>query len=204
VRGRNFATAPTNECVCRMPVSGSEQSLGMLNDAPTSAWDRELEELFLRTGTTRRFVPASEGGMGARKLNQCLTPRESTAACRIWWMGRAAVLERAVTGGLSSPVVLNLWAPGGPDQDCDVRSGRCRRGKAGHRSRRRRSSVNVGSDLASPSPPGSRPGGGQARRSLMRPGRGGVAVVLRGRESRPHGEGRQREGSRCAVGEGRC
>ncbi len=34
-----------------MPVSGSEQSLGMLNDAPTSAWDRELEELFLRTGS---------------------------------------------------------------------------------------------------------------------------------------------------------
>lgn len=33
-------------------------------------------------------VPASEDGMGARKLNQWLTSRESSAACRIWWMGR--------------------------------------------------------------------------------------------------------------------
>jgi hypothetical protein len=31
--------------------------------------------------------------MGARKLNQWMKLRESSAACRIWWMGRAVVLE---------------------------------------------------------------------------------------------------------------
>ncbi|WP_413102892.1 group II intron reverse transcriptase/maturase [Streptomyces sp. Inha503] len=55
-----------------------------------------------RIDTTRRFVPASEDGMGVRKLNRWLKPRESSAACRIWWMGRAAVLESALSGGLSS------------------------------------------------------------------------------------------------------
>lgn len=34
-----------------MPVSWCEQSLDMLNDAPVNVWDRELEELFLRTGS---------------------------------------------------------------------------------------------------------------------------------------------------------
>jgi hypothetical protein len=33
-----------------MPVSWCEQSLDMLNDAPVNVWDRELEELLLRTG----------------------------------------------------------------------------------------------------------------------------------------------------------
>jgi len=53
--------------------------------------------------------------------------------------------------------------------------------------------VNAGSDPASPSPTGSQSAGGQAQRPLMASGRGGAAVVLRGRESRPHGEGRQRD-----------
>lgn len=34
-----------------MLVSWCEQSLDMLNDAPVNVWDRELEELFLRTGS---------------------------------------------------------------------------------------------------------------------------------------------------------
>jgi SRSO17 transposase len=34
-----------------MPVSWYEQSFDMLNDAPVNVWDRELEELFLRTGS---------------------------------------------------------------------------------------------------------------------------------------------------------
>lgn len=34
-----------------MPVSWCEQSLDMLNDAPVNVWDRELEELLLRTGS---------------------------------------------------------------------------------------------------------------------------------------------------------
>jgi hypothetical protein len=52
--------------------------------------------------------------------------------------------------------------------------------------------VNVGTALAAPSPPAGQVGDGQDRRRLMPPGRGGASVVVRGRESRSHGEGRQR------------
>jgi hypothetical protein len=43
---------------------------------------------------------------------------------------------------------------------------------------------------------------GKARCRLMGAGRGGVRVVVRGRESRPHGEGGQQDGSirRCSGG----
>src|SRR5689334_13119506 len=134
--------------------------------------------------------------MGARKLNQWLTSRESSAACRTWWMGRFAVLESALSDGLSSPAASIPWASEGPDQDCDVRSVAMLPGYSWAPKPSQRSSVNVGSDLASPVPSGLQPGGGQARRPLMTPDRGGVAVVLGGRESRSHGEGRQRDGSR--------
>jgi hypothetical protein len=51
-------------------------------------------------------------------------------------------------------------------------------------------SVNVGTATVSPSRPC---GAGQARGQLMGPSRGGVPVVVRGRESRSHGEGGQQE-----------
>ena len=54
------------------------------------------------------------------------------------------------------------------------------------------SGVNVGTIPAVPSPAGSQLAGGKARRRLMPPGWGGGPVVVRGRESRPHGEGVQR------------
>lgn len=49
--GTDFPTAPHERVLCRMPVSWCEQSLDMLNDAQVNVWDRELEELFLRTGS---------------------------------------------------------------------------------------------------------------------------------------------------------
>jgi hypothetical protein len=52
-----------------------------------------------------------------------------------------------------------------------------------------RSMVNVGSVPAVPAGP--REGPGQAHRPLLPSGRGGGPVVVRGRESRPHGEGVQ-------------
>lgn len=51
--------------------------------------------------------------------------------------------------------------------------------------------VNMGTVPVLPVRPRIRRGGGQARRQLTGPGRGGAAVVLRARESRAHGEGRQ-------------
>ena len=52
--------------------------------------------------------------------------------------------------------------------------------------------VNVGTISAPPSPPVSQTGGGKARRRLTAWRWDGVPVVVRGRESRPHGEGGQR------------
>jgi hypothetical protein len=52
--------------------------------------------------------------------------------------------------------------------------------------------VNVGTDLVVPSPASVMLVGGKACRRLMPPDRGGGSVVVRGRESRPHGEGIQR------------
>lgn len=54
------------------------------------------------------------------------------------------------------------------------------------------SRVNVGTISAVPSPASSQLVGGKARRQLMLPGWGGGPVVVRGRESRSHGEGVQR------------
>ena len=51
--------------------------------------------------------------------------------------------------------------------------------------------VNVGTVSGLPSPPPSQGGDGQVRRRLMARGWDGASVVVRGRESRPHGEGRQ-------------
>lgn len=54
------------------------------------------------------------------------------------------------------------------------------------------SGVNVGTILAVPSLASGLLAGGKARRRLMPPGWGGGPVVVRGRESRLHGEGVQR------------
>jgi hypothetical protein len=88
---------------------------------------------------------------------------------------------------------------GGRGGICVCPTARCR-GRAGHQSRHRGSVVNVGTAPVSPFPPAIQVGGGQARRLLMTPGRGGAPVVVRGRESRPHGEGGQQSRS---VGTGR-
>jgi hypothetical protein len=55
--------------------------------------------------------------------------------------------------------------------------------------------VNVGTIPGSPFPPHRQCGGGQARCRLTDLGWDGGPVVVRGRESRPHGEGAQRVSS---------
>jgi retron-type reverse transcriptase len=59
--------------------------------------------------------------------------------------------------------------------------------------------VNVGTARWSPSPPLGQSGGGKAHRRLMAAGWGGAFVVVRARESRAHGEGRQQDRS-CWTG----
>jgi hypothetical protein len=65
------------------------------------------------------------------------------------------------------------------------------------------SRVNVGTIPAVPFPASSQLVGGKARRWLMPSGWGGGPVVVRGRESRSHGEGVQRVRSINADREGR-
>jgi hypothetical protein len=85
---------------------------------------------------------------------------------------------------------------------------RRRRGTAGHRGRQ---SVigERGNPPMSPSPVCSQQdSGGKTHRRLKASGGDGGSVVLRGRESRPHGEGSQqacsREHEKEAIGEYRC
>jgi hypothetical protein len=126
-----------------------------------------------------------------KALNQWRKPREESAARQPWWMGRVAVLERlyAMAAPLFVPVEDGrgeAWANTaicGPGDAVGVKLG------AGPVER---TSVNVGSDSTLPFPHDSWSCGGQAQRPLWASGRGGAVVVLRGRESRPHGEGRQR------------
>ena len=63
--------------------------------------------------------------------------------------------------------------------------------------------VNMGTTLVLPNPIGHEPKGGNVRRPPMAPGWGGGPVVVRGRESRPHGEGVQRVRGTQATREGR-
>jgi len=65
------------------------------------------------------------------------------------------------------------------------------------------SGVNVGTIPAVPFPASSPLAGGKARRRLMPLGGDGGPVVVRGRESRSHGEGVQRDRSIHADREGR-
>ena len=58
--------------------------------------------------------------------------------------------------------------------------------------------VNVGTVSGLPSPPPGQGGDGQAHRQLTAPGWGGGSVVVRGRESRSHGEGTQRVRNRSS------
>ena len=65
------------------------------------------------------------------------------------------------------------------------------------------SRVNVGTIPVAPFPASYQLVGGKVRRRLMPPGWGGGVVVVRGRESRPHGEGPQRVRSIQATRGGR-
>jgi hypothetical protein len=120
------------------------------------------------------------------------------------------------------PQVQNRLQPGGYGPDRSARSGEVRPGdsvvgqsgrRGGHGEGLRRShgdaageklgaspversAVNVGTVLGSSSPPAGQVGGGQARRQLWAQGPGGALVVVRGRQSRLHGEGEQSSRSR--------
>src|SRR6266508_3175164 len=113
-------------------------------------------------------------------------------------MGRAAVRARPSAGQRDFDTgELGRW--GGHAERLRRRRGEAAGEKLGT-APVNRDVGNVGTLLGLPFPPASQAGGGQARRRLWALGGGGAAVVVRARESRPQGEGRQQARS---VGAGR-
>jgi hypothetical protein len=144
-----------------------------------------------RAGTTGRPSARSARRKGVTEVNQWLKPLKRDAGSNLVDVGRIAAhavrdcgrglrSRRNAVGGEAARKVCGVLVAmlqgeelGADPVDRDV--------------------VNVGTV---PVPPIC---GGQARCRLLVPGRGGGSVVVRGRESRPHGEGTQ-QASRAVAG----
>lgn len=156
--------------------------------------------------TTRRASTARWSGLGKRDgtvyvRNQRLNASQAHPPAPTWrmWAGQRSV--PAVMSRRGTPGAGRIAARETTVKVCGVVVA----GPQGHSWAPRPSSgstVNVGTHRAVPDPRRVQRRGGKARRRLMPPGGGGGPVVVRGRESRPHGEGVQRirSGQRIAGG----
>lgn len=133
---------------------------------------------------------------GATRVNQWLNPLKGGTGSNLADVGRATA--RADQHGcgrrLRSRRFMSVGRPS--PQCCGFGGGEAVAAELGADPANRHA-VNVGTVAVLPFPPSSQGGGGQAHRRLMTPQRGGGSVVVRGRESRPHGEGTQRVRSCC-------
>lgn len=111
------------------------------------------------------------------------------------WAGRNDETALYAGGSLHAP---REGLRGGPRETAIARGMACR-GKVGCRP----GQTDHGERGKRPVRAGLRCQPGKARRLLMRSGRGGVRVVVRGRESRPHGEGGQQDRSMRSRSGGR-
>jgi hypothetical protein len=124
---------------------------------------------------------------GVAEANQWSNPLKRGIGSNLADVGRDAV--RAVPDGMATPwLVFRGWR-GGHGEGLRRTHGEAAGEKLGAVPVDR-SAMNVGTILGLPV------WCGQARCRLLAPGWGGAFVVVRGRESRPHGEGRQRT---CSV-----
>src|SRR4029077_4162428 len=119
--------------------------------------------------------------------NQRVKPLKRYTGSNLADMGRGAVPTHLV---VSDSVVRRSRGQGGHEECLRRTRGDAAGAKLGT-DPDDRDMVNVGSAPAPFRRPTCQVGGGQVRRPPAGPGRGGAAVVLRGRESRPVGEGRQ-------------
>ncbi len=130
---------------------------------------------------------------GTTKVNQCLRPLQPSTDSNLADLGRYGA---GLTASLWKDLSLRSQADGCREaaEKTVMYLWRCRRGVAECLtcSMVRSERGNHGGLARAPS------GEGQAHGRLRRPPWGGVPVVVRGRESRPHGEG----GQRFAGGEG--
>ncbi len=124
------------------------------------------------------------------KVNQWQNPRKCGTGSNLVDRGRAAVRAEPTDGEATSATIIDVGV-GGHEEGL-----RRTRGKAAGEELGAapvdRHMVNMGTVRLPPVHGHSRWRGGQARRQPMGPERGGAAVVLRARESRVPGEGRQR------------
>ena len=127
---------------------------------------------------------------GVTRVNQWLNPLKRGTGSNLVDAGRGAV-HAELTQGEATPIRGYVGPVGGHIE--------CLRRRCGDAAGEElgtdpvdRYMVNVGTISVSPNPPPSQGGGGQTRRRSMAWGWGGASVVVRARESRVHGEGRQR------------
>ncbi len=122
-------------------------------------------------------------------MNQWLNPLKRGTGSNLVDAGREAVRAEP-TEGEATPIPGNVGRAGGHTEGLRRRCGEAAGEELGA-DPADRYMVNVGTVFELPFPPPNRGGDGQARRRLMARGRDGASVVVRGRESRPHGEGEQ-------------
>ena len=127
---------------------------------------------------------------GVTRVNQWLNLRNRGSGSNLADVGRAAVRAERTNGEATSGTVIDA-GPGGREESLR----RTRGDAAGAELDTApvdRHTVNMGTLPCPPYPVCCQQPGGQGHRRLMGPVGGGAAVVVRGRESRPHGKGRQR------------
>ena len=148
-----------------------------------------------RVGTARRPGSGKRDGEVYVCRNQWWNPLKWTDRLEPGGYGPVSSARPAMLGAGDSESGLGLAGPEAMGKACGVPVARLQgkswapipsNGQHGER----------GNHPGSPFLPPSQGGGGQARRQLMARRWGGVLVVVRGRESRPHGEGGQRVRSR--------
>jgi len=130
-------------------------------------------------------------------VNQWLNPLKRGTGSNLVDMGRVAV-HAEPTEGEATPIPGHVGRVGGHTEGLRRRCGEAA-GEELVADPADRCTVNVGTVSRLPFLPSSRDGSGQACRRLMAGRRGGASVVVRGRESRSHGEGRQQVRS-CECG----
>jgi hypothetical protein len=145
-----------------------------------------------RSGTARRGGPGKRDGQVYVCRNQWLNPLKWNDGSNLVDMGRSAVHTRVTSVvRVTLGSVLGLAGSEATVKVCGVTVARLQ-GKSWAPIPSNEHVVNVGTISGSPSPPTGQVDGGQTHRQLTSPGWGGVAVVVRDRESRSHGQGRQR------------
>ena len=125
-----------------------------------------------------------------------MEPPQEVGPARTWWIwaGISSARTSLQPGGTTLGAAWSA-GPGATAKACGVVVDEAAGEKLGT-DPVERSVVNVGTILGVALPAGQPGRSGKARRRLMARGWGGVLVVVRGRESRPHGEGGQRVRSR--------